>query len=198
MVESSIPNEEKPPMTPYEIASLIYRHMADCTEAARNNEPPSEYDLHSIPLADYLAACNEFSKGAGLLPKELLGTRIDAMLSQDTEEFLLNFPPGKRCCVTVIPVTPRGSKLTPEDMALGRYQTRLIVEKDTGTNKGCTIAGFSSAPSYIFNILPEEIQRECTFEVPDYDPARPDGMKKVVDLFSEAFEKARIIFNKNP
>jgi len=196
MIESIWADEEKTTMSAFDTAEKIHDHIADCTEASRKGETPAGFKVQPIPLGDYVNACHECLPVVEVLTADLLRLRMDAMIQSDDAEMLSNFPPGMRCCVTVIPVTPRGSKLEVKDMRKGSYQTRLIVEKDTENAKGRTIEGFSMEPSYIFHMLPEEVQKQCTFEIPQYDPANPDDRQKIMDLYAGAFKSAQLIFNR--
>lgn len=190
-------DNENLPMEPAEIANYIDNHMKDCRDAFHAKEDPMPFDGRVLDLEEYRKFCKDALRGVQPLPDKLLEDRKKFHIPAGTQ-LKKEFPPGSKCCIAVIPVTPRGVKFEKDKVTKGAYQIALII-KDEVTNKG-----FGMAPSHIFDILPVEIQKDvedggCTFDIPPYDyddklNVTVDDRDRIVALYEKAYENAQKIF----
>ena len=181
-------------MKPAEIAILIAKHMDGCSEAMREEAPLYEFDQEPISLGDYLKFCNACLPVEEVLPDELLQQRLEYL--KEDSKLKIHFPAGTRCCITVLPVTPRGIKFDDADLQKGNFQTALIIDEE-----GTTINGFGIAPSHIFSLLPKEIQEQCTFDIGPYDEEdlvsiSGDDRSRIIEAYEKAFRAAQKLFNQ--
>lgn len=191
-------HNENGPKAPAEVAGDIRNHMLDCRGLYGPDDIPEPYGVE-FSLEDYKRFCNDAMRGVKLEPK------IDIPDGPELKEY---FPAGKKCCIAVIPVTPRGMKFEMQQLEDGDYQTRLIVEPaedGEAVEEEITTQGFGSVKSRIFDMLPPEFRADiseggCTFIVPKYDKkdqVTKDDRDRIAKLYEQAFRNAKKLLSPN-
>lgn len=168
--------------SPEQIAMDIGTHMAACHEA-RDTGFYNELSVTSFDFCDYEKAVHKLLKDipeGGLLPDDLLNKRIHYIASMNDSERQAFFEPGRKCCLTIIPVNNSGFDLKDIDQHNGLYLRFLIVEED-----GRTTDGFGPVESYIFKMMPKEIREACTFSIDSAD------RESIVKAVKEKFQALR-------
>jgi hypothetical protein len=169
------------------ISEMIHRAVISSATSEGENT------LQPLDLKNYLETCHEFLKITPLLPESLLQERLTYL--EDNSKLKMHFPAGKKCCVTIIPCTNGGFPLTDEEIKAGAYLNQLIVDEN-----GITISGFSFDPSKIFQILPDRLRTELTFQIPNYQnpdlfSILPKERAQILAEYERVYRLAQKIFD---
>ena len=167
------------------------REEADRSIKATSGAAIPLYKDNPIPIKDYVTACFELLEIKDIFPDSLLQDRIK-YFSQDGK-LKLHLPENYRCCLAIIPCTIYGFPLEKKEIADGNYLRALVVDEAGKT------AGFTSGESYLFNILPMEIQQNCTFNIGKYEPEdlysiSEADRNKIINLYKKVFFKIKKLF----
>jgi len=208
MKQNDMPETNNETMSPEQMAKTIRRHMLACGEAESKGSVMFEYGGKPLDQKGFVDFCREYLGGEDPLPDAMLKARLD-YFKQDGK-LKSHLPAGYRCCVAVLPITHQGHKLSAEEVEKGAYQVCLIVEPDQVSElsgmvlkKGRTMGGsFAPDNSYLFHLLPAEVQSECTFTIEPYKEGPrhqvdAQDRDRIIGQFEKAFRNAQKIFNKN-
>jgi len=191
--------EQLPSQSPQQIWKLIRRHMMACAAFAAKNMNPLEYGGNPVQVNDYVAFCEQYLKKEDLLTPELLKQRLERINSEAKLKLL--FPPGKRCCLAMIPVNYYGHELDDKEKENGSFLVELMVTLSDDEEQNGLTERFGSGPSFIYNILPQEVREACSFTIPEYESQDPNVVTDtdrmaICKLYEEAYRNCQKIFNK--
>jgi len=131
-----------------------------------------------IDLERLKQACRELDIEP-IIPEALVERYREIINSNDVKTVANIFPSGKAICLAVIPFTTSGIPLQKREIADFRYFYILKIGYQGITE------GFSFNPGYYYDLLPKEIQEQCTFNVPIYENELPN--KKEIEIINNAF-----------
>lgn len=206
-LDASYLEDNNIPMVPEEIRKLIHGHLAACREAAQRGLPLIEHRGEPLSLEDWRHFCQTYLSVDTILPPELLQQWL-RYLQQDAN-LKVHFPAGYSSCLAVIPVSEYGKKLEEDSIQQGGFLKPLTVElagktykedgKERVGKKGKT-TGFTEVTSYIFKLLPLEVQEQCSFEIQPYaegptHEVTPADRERIISQFEKAFKNAQGLFN---
>lgn len=192
-----------------------YQRAAD---AVREGEELEPVKLDAIPLEEYRSTCLIFIDHPGVDPDFLSDEMLEKELQKIRElahdsniqfsgkqviamGFKLMFNSNSRHCLAVLPFSQEGFYDSNDELNNKEYFKKLEVAED-----GLTW-GFSSAPSYLYQLLAEEMQKDvseggCTFTVDpfetpldakDFESYVPtdDEVERIVVKYKDAFLNLR-------
>jgi len=130
--------------------------------------------------------------GKGFMNYDLLVSKLEQITKiAASGQFTSYFPPNSVHCVAALPFDNYGYDLTPNELKDGEFLKRLRVAPDGLTRH------FTDTPAYYFQLLPEEIQKNCSFTVPAYPANLPpaDLVDRVKGMYNQAFLNLRLLID---
>lgn len=116
-----------------------------------------------------------------IMPESLLQKRLQMIETDSTLK--ADFEAGYRIQPALIPFSYYGKSLSEDEIVDGAHLGQLTREDN---ERGRTVGGYSSFPSYIHKLFPQELQ-DIYFVVPKYDS---DDDHEVTDGDRERLKKA--------
>jgi hypothetical protein len=178
MNRSSEQNTDKEGQTPGGKVSFAFKneYQRACDAQKDGKKLTAPENPKKLSLNEYQARCKY------LRPGFLDGRDISEIFrSIDPEDFMLTFAPKSRHCLAVIPFDQYGYDLTEQQIKNHEYLILSSVRYD-GLTGGITVPS-----AYYFSLLPEDIQKHCTFTIPEYSlPLSPDDKTKLIANIKDA------------
>jgi hypothetical protein len=187
------------------MSELINEQMPDITKRFKDERaraefsakkpslaPPQETNPEPITDDDYKAFCEVLGKD--ILSVELL-SQARAYITKNWNSIIRNLPTGGRCCLSAIPFTDDGRLLTVDQIIKGGYLRLLYI---SGSDK--LTHHFSYYPAHYFELLPDFIRNNCTFDAPKIEKPTDlfTSQNKFLEDYTTAFNKLRQFFDLEP
>ncbi|MBU0668360.1 hypothetical protein KJ951_02995 [Patescibacteria group bacterium] len=82
----------------------------------------------------------------------------------EIRDLRVQFPEKFKCCVTIMPCDASGRRLDDDDITNGAYLTHFLVP----ANSQIANDSLFRFQGLLYNFMPPEIQKNCTFEIDEY------------------------------
>lgn len=183
-----LPGMEDDEKNPTELTQII-KIFKGCSDRAFQPvaggypEPDKENDK-PMDLDKYRIACQTADKDE-LLPDSLKEVFLKKIEKSALTTLAKKYPGGAKICLAFVPVQSHG---VPD------VEVKML-EVDA---RGLTY-GYTMDPGYYFLVLPSEIQKECTFRVPQYENFNYPTEKERDELkkrFEQAWDNLKHLVDK--
>ena len=179
-----------------EVSKKIYKAsknsgIYDSVEIPGYKEPPIE----PVKLDVWLQTCREYLDKENMISEQTAKYIIDRIVNN--AKLKLHLPPGKKCCITVMPFSNYGFQLEQKDIDEENYVKIFLIDENDLLEPG-----MYEKKSKVFKNLPVEIQKELTFVAGNYENEGTyditDGDRQRIKAELErVFKRAMEIYNSN-